>query len=209
MFPTQQIELDLLQRFRWVIALDEVGRGSLAGPVAVGAIRVDFELLARAPAGIRDSKLLGRSRRVELAASIAQWTSPTIGLASVAEIEQLGIVRSLALAARRAIGTPPEESVILLDGNQNWLDTDIGAPVVTLVKADRDCVSVAAASVAAKVARDELMTELAHSHPQFGWEKNAGYSSPQHIAALRQHGATAQHRRSWLTRILEEPDPLF
>ena len=209
MFPTQQTELDLLQRYRWVIALDEVGRGALAGPVAVGAVIVDADLLASAPEGIRDSKLLARTKREALAKQIEDWASPAVGLASAAEIESLGIVQSLALAAGRAIGEPPSDSVILLDGNQNWLDTSIAAPVVTLVKADRDCLSVAAASVAAKVSRDSLMVSLSSVHPGYGWEKNAGYSSSEHIAALRELGPSGEHRVSWLTRILEAPEPLF
>jgi ribonuclease HII len=130
-------------------------------------------------------------------------------MASAEEIESLGIVQSLALAATRAVGEPPVGSVILLDGNQNWLEPSLGVPVITLVKADRDCLSVAAASVVAKVVRDNLMADLAETYPGYGWEKNAGYSSDQHISALRQLGPSIEHRRSWLTRILEAPEPLF
>lgn len=209
MFPTQQTELDLLQRYRWVISLDEVGRGALAGPVAVGAVKVDAELLSCAPAGIRDSKLLTRSRRSQLNREISAWVSPGVGMASAAEIEEQGIVRALGLAATRALESVPDDSVILLDGNQDWLSDRVAVPVQAKVKADRDCLSVAAASVAAKVVRDDLMVWLAESHPGYGWEKNAGYSSAQHIAALRELGPSPEHRLSWLTRILEEPEPLF
>jgi ribonuclease HII len=209
MFPNQQTELALLQRYRWVISLDEVGRGALAGPVAVGAVKVDSALLAAAPVGIKDSKLLSRNRRTQVAAAIESWVRPAVGMSSAAEIESLGILKALSLAATRALEPLPEDCVILLDGNQNWLEQQVAVPVQVRVKADRDCLSVAAASVAAKVARDEFMVQLADHYPGYGWENNAGYSSAQHIAALREFGPSAEHRVSWLTRILEEPEPFF
>ena len=191
---------------RYVIGCDEVGRGAIAGPVAVGLCVVDSGLGAP-PQGLRDSKLLSEKRREELAPLAAGWALySAVGLASSDEVDRFGIVAALGIAGRRALVTLHEagarvrESVVLLDGSHDWLSPALTRPlpVQTRVKADRDCVSVAAASVVAKVHRDRLMIDADAVHPGYGWSGNKGYGSAAHFAAIAELGATDFHRRTWL-----------
>lgn len=226
-----------------LVGMDEVGRGALAGPVAVGACvagRGDF------PSGLTDSKLLSPARRAELFPQVAQWARAlTVGMASAAEVDDLGITGGLRLAGVRALEalarSGVQRPVVLLDGSHDWLSAaedlftgalgdgaDVtaalaggGAPftaapssspnpaahlparlralqlrrVVTHVKADLTCVSVAAASVAAKVARDNLMATLAD--PGYGFAQHKGYGAKTHRQALIRLGASPLHRWSW------------
>ncbi|MDR2378411.1 MAG: ribonuclease HII [Bifidobacteriaceae bacterium] len=187
--------------------MDEVGRGALAGPVCVGVVVVDSATPAP-PDGLADSKLLSPKRRRELAPALVEWGSGrALGWASAEEIDCHGIVAALRLAGLRALSelvSQPE--VIVLDGKQNWLGppADLfaqgeaaGPNVHVKVRADRLCASVAAASVIAKVARDQRMVELAAAHPVYGWEANKGYGAPAHLEALRRFGPCDLHRRSW------------
>jgi ribonuclease HII len=207
-WPTLEVERELVERgFGAVIALDEVGRGALAGPVSVGAVVWTPEQ-GEAPHGVRDSKLVAESKRTELAQSVQAWSVCAVGHAEPGEIDGEGIVGALALAAVRAIrqvwavagfSTPP---VVLLDGSHDWLSRRAKAPVSVVVrpKADRDCQSVAAASLIAKSERDQMMRELAQDFPQFGFDRHKGYGSPAHLQAIRDHGMTPLHRRSFVHR---------
>ncbi len=181
-------------------ALDEVGRGALAGPVLVGAVLYTTECGA-APVGVRDSKLLTPATRERLRPEIEQWVRAWgVGQASASEIDRHGIISALRLAALRAMASLGETpGVVLLDGNHDWLSSDDSKcpEVVTMVKADLRCTSVAAASVLAKVRRDDLMQRLAKRHLVYDWEHNKGYASPKHIEAITMHGVSTQHRRSW------------
>ena len=189
---------------RLIIGMDEVGRGALAGPVAVGVCAIsvadDF------PAGLRDSKLISAQRRVALDPLVRAWGACAVGEASAAEIDELGITRCLGLAGHRALvalhelGVPVAEGVVLLDGKHDWLTPVLNSPlkVVTRIKADQDCGVVAGASVVAKVWRDELMVSLSEQHPEFGWDGNKGYGAATHMAAIAEHGPTDWHRRTWL-----------
>jgi ribonuclease HII len=191
---------------RFVIGIDEVGRGAIAGPVAVGLCVVDVTV-GQHPVGLRDSKMLSEKRRVELAPLTAHWAVHTsVGLASALEVDQIGIVAALGLAAKRGLvalheaGADIAASVVLLDGSHDWLNPALSSPlrVQTRVKADRDCSSVAGASVVAKVHRDSLMIDADSRQPGYGWAGNKGYGSADHFAAIAQLGATDQHRRTWL-----------
>jgi len=191
---------------RFVIGCDEVGRGAIAGPVAVGLCVVERGLGAH-PVGLRDSKLLSEKRREELAPLASGWAlHSAVGLATSEEVDRLGIVASLGLAGKRALvslheaGALLRESIVLLDGSHDWLTPALANPlkVHTRVKADRDCVSVAAASVVAKVHRDRLMIDADARHPGYGWAGNKGYGSAAHFEAIAQLGATDFHRRTWL-----------
>lgn len=203
--PTLEVERELVERgFGAVIALDEVGRGALAGPVSVGAVVWTPER-GEAPEGVRDSKLVAESKRTQLAQSVQAWSVCAVGHADPSEIDRDGIVEALALAAVRAIRQVwatgfPAPPVILLDGNHDWLSRRAKAPVsvVVLPKADRDCQSVAAASLIAKAERDQMMRELAEDFPLFGFDRHKGYGSPAHLQAIRDHGMTALHRRSFV-----------
>lgn len=210
-FPTLEVERDLLSRFKHVIGVDEVGRGAIAGPVAVGVALVSSDQLETLPKSVRDSKLIAESKRDFVAQEVSGWTRTSVGMVSAQEIDLIGITRALARAAVRALESfDLADSVILLDGNSNWLQGEqLSAEVVIRTKADRDCGSVAAASVAAKVLRDRQMRQLHQEFPVFGWESNKGYAAAEHIEALRAHGPSVYHRVSWLGKILTSETQLF
>ena len=205
--PRLTLERRLLREHALVIACDEVGRGALAGPVAVGAAVIDApRSRKRIPQGLRDSKLVPEPRRADVAARAASWVSASaVGWASSAEIDEIGIMRALGLASIRALadlrahGVVPEDAIVILDGNYDYITAAgaTGLRVTPVVKADRDCASAAAASVIAKVARDALMTQLHDQLPAYNWARNKGYASPDHREAIREHGISAHHRASW------------
>ena len=205
--PTLDVEQQLHDGgARFVIGCDEVGRGALAGPVAVGLCVVD-SAVGMHPLGLRDSKMLSEKRREQLAPLTAAWSRySAVGLSSAEEIDRLGIVAALGLAGKRALvslhesGVPIRESIVLLDGSHDWLNPSLVNPVRVhvRVKADRDCSSVAGASVVAKVHRDRLMIAADAATPGYGWAGNKGYGSVEHMAAIATLGATDLHRRTWL-----------
>lgn len=204
-FPTLDFEAELLADYPAVIAIDEVGRGSLAGPVAVGAFLMTREQLAKVPQGLQDSKLIRESKRPELAQRVMTWGRSTVAFVNANEIDQHGIISCLKIAGLNCLEQlAVPEAIILLDGNQNWLEQ---SKVLTRVKADRDCAAVSAASIIAKVRRDSLMIELHEKYPLYDFASNKGYSSPGHIQALRTHGPSEIHRKTWLSKILS--DELF
>jgi ribonuclease HII len=189
-----------------IIAVDEVGRGALAGPVAVGMVVIDTAV-KRIPPGLRDSKLLPEPVREALDPACRRWSlHHAVGLASAAEVDSHGIMRCLGIAGARALsaleeqGAPVYDSTLILDGNHDYLNPALFRPVrvLTRIKADRDCASVAAASIIAKVHRDRMMVANDVIHPGYGWASNKGYSSREHTAALAQLGPSALHRLTWL-----------
>ncbi|MBK5250627.1 MAG: ribonuclease HII [Actinomycetales bacterium] len=206
--PSRRLERELLAADgRLLVAgMDEVGRGALAGPVSVGVVVVDATT-GRTPAGLRDSKLLRPPVREALCAPIRRWcVASAVGHTEAEEIDRFGIIVALRLAGNRALAELSARSfvpdVVILDGSHNWLSPAAGepqgcVPVVTRIKADLTCSVVAAASVLAKCERDALMVARHESHPVYAWADNKGYSAPEHAAALRRHGPTDLHRRSW------------
>lgn len=203
---TSELELALhAEGFEYVVGIDEVGRGAIAGPVMVG-VTVRHRTSPPPPAGLRDSKLLSAARRELLAPQAASWVwCWALGEASADEIDEFGIVPCLRLAAERALAEiwvqlPAEQAVVLLDGTHNWLDGISPAPAAIRVraKADRDCCIVAAASVIAKVERDRRMVLADAAAPVYGWRGNKGYGSAAHFAAIAGHGPHPLHRSSWL-----------
>lgn len=211
--PTLLVETELYATgARCVIGCDEVGRGAIAGPVAVGLCVVDSGV-GTLPAGLRDSKMLSEPRREAIAPLARAWAlHSAVGLASAHEVDRLGITACLGLAGKRALaalyeaGVDIRDSVILLDGSQDWLNPVLSTPlrVHTRVKADRDCGSVAAASVIAKVHRDRLMIDADAELPGYGWSGNKGYGSAGHFAAIERLGPSRLHRLTWL----KTPAPL-
>ena len=176
-----------------VAGVDEVGRGPLAGPVTAAAVRLDPD---RIPAGLDDSKRLRPERRAELAAILLVTADVGIAHASVEEIDSLNILRASHLAMTRAVAAlaePPDH--LLIDGTQLPRGLTIRAECV--VKGDARVLSIAAASIVAKVARDRIMVDLAQQHPGYGWEVNAGYPTKAHRQALLDLGVTPYHRRSF------------
>lgn len=176
-----------------VAGVDEAGRGPLAGPVSAAAVVLDP---ANIPPGLNDSKVLSASRRAVLFDLIHARAAVGLGWASVEEIDALNIRAASLLAMRRAVmalGFAPDAA--LIDGNA--CPEGLPCPGVTLVKGDAKSLSVAAASIIAKVARDRVMAELAKAHPGYGWEVNQGYPTAAHLAALQDMGVTPHHRRSF------------
>lgn len=183
-----------------VFGVDEVGRGPLAGPVTAAATWID---LARLPdtarAAIGDSKALSASRRAQALELCAPHARTFVAWASVEEIDSLNILQASLLAMTRAvrglvdeIGEPVD--FVLVDGNRmpKWPHL-----ARTVVKGDAISLSIALASIAAKQARDAEMIRLAALHPGYGWERNAGYGTAQHLAGIRNLGVTPEHRRSF------------
>jgi len=189
-----------------VIGCDEVGRGPLAGPVVSGLV-VWYPGTTTWPEGLYDSKAITEKRRPAVAAAVTQaFPHHAIGEASAQEVDREGINHALGLAVVRGLhalvaqGVAVGSSVLLLDGSVDYVTQHLPHPlrVVTREKADRDCVSVAAASVIAKVHRDALMVNLAAEYPEYGFDGHKGYGSAAHKEALRTHGLTPHHRASWI-----------
>jgi ribonuclease HII len=176
-------------------AVDEVGRGCLAGGIWAGAVLIlpGTQMIE----GVRDSKQLSALARVRLAGQISAELRVGLGAASVVEIDRLGINEANALALARAVARLGPLDHVLYDGLPIPGFTARVGPCTAIVDGDARCYSIAAASIVAKVARDRLMTRLAARHPGYGWERNAGYGSPEHLTALRVFGPTAHHRVSF------------
>lgn len=176
-----------------VAGVDEVGRGPLAGPVVAAAVILDRR---RVPRGIDDSKKLTRETREALALKLRAGPHViAVGAASVAEIEVLNILNATFLAMRRAVlrlGQQP--GLVLVDGNRA---PPLHLPVRTIVGGDGVSLSIAAASIIAKVVRDRAMLRLGQRYPGFGWHSNVGYGVPAHRQAIATLGPTRHHRRGW------------
>ncbi|MDP5025943.1 MAG: ribonuclease HII [Aquiluna sp.] len=208
-FPSLDLERELLLTHDVVIGIDEVGRGALAGPVASGAFFLTADLLGGMPGDLKDSKLVPEGKRAGLAHEVANWGEARVGLCAAEYIDQRGIMAALKAAVIQTLQVVNYANpVILLDGSHNFL-ADLDIQVVMRTKADRDCGSVAAAAISAKVARDALMVELAKIYPGYGFEENKGYSSQRHIEAIQSSGPSPEHRKSWLTKILADDLLLF
>lgn len=195
--PTLRMERALRRSGDTVVCgIDEVGRGSWAGPVTVCALIAPDEHLR----GVRDSKLLSPRERVDAAVAIREWAVAFgIGHATHDECDELGMTEALRRAAQRALAAVEAQGLvpdrILLDGKHDYLRDQ---RVHTQVKADMTVLSVAAASVLAKVTRDAIMAEEAEHYPAFGFEGNKGYPAPEHKRALTAYGPCGIHRRSWV-----------
>ncbi|MFP7695911.1 ribonuclease HII [Trueperella sp. LYQ143] len=218
-YPDRAIERRLLSQLhqaavgnpktpQFLAGVDEVGRGALAGPASVGIALIDAHTSDEFPQGLRDSKMMTPKARAEIVPQVRQWVRAyAVGHAPASDVNRYGIIGALRAAAGRALEQLADFPIgmVLLDGVHDWWTSDelpIGPqlpaiPVVTQVKADAQCAVVAAASVLAKVARDNLMIEMASHYPGYDWERNKGYSSARHIAGLRELGPSAEHRTAW------------
>ena len=192
MGPDFNFERDAYARgFSRVAGVDEVGRGPLAGPVTAAAVVLDP---ARIPDGLNDSKKLSKKARERLYEEILQVADVSIAHASVAEIEELNILRASHLAMVRALdGLKQPADFALIDGNM--LPRDLKIKALTVIKGDARSQSISAASIMAKICRDCVMLSLAQQHPGYGWETNMGYGSKRHKEALQNIGVTPHHRR--------------
>ncbi|SET77832.1 ribonuclease HII [Oceanicella actignis] len=179
---------------RLVCGVDEAGRGPWAGPVVAAAAA--FPDPAAAPEGLNDSKKLTPARRAALLAALRERALIGVGVASVEEIDRLNILRATWLAMRRAVAALPRApDFALIDGKH--VPDGLPCPSEAVVKGDARSISIAAASIAAKETRDEIMRALARAHPGYGWERNMGYGVPAHREALKRLGVTQHHRRSF------------
>jgi|SRR6056297_526695 len=178
---------------RRIAGVDEVGRGPLAGPVTAAAVVLDP---ARLPEGLDDSKRLSAKRRAELHDAIFAVAEVSIAHASVEEIDMINILRASHLAMERAIaGLSVVPDLALIDGNM--IPRGLMVPAQAVIKGDGKSLSIAAASIVAKITRDRMMWDLAQQFPGYGWETNAGYPSKSHREALQNIGLTPHHRRSF------------
>ena len=182
-----------------ICGVDEAGRGPLAGPVCAAAVILPRDL--EIP-GLTDSKKLTDKKRRELFPIIKeQAVAYGIGFASEQEIDEINILQATFLAMQRAIDQlEGKADLALIDGNRQ---KDFGLPAVTVVKGDSLSASIAAASVLAKVTRDDLMLEMAETYPEYGFEIHKGYGTKAHYEALRKHGASPIHRQSFLKKFYE------
>ena len=192
--PTFEYEYAAQQRgFLRIAGLDEVGRGPLAGPVVAAAAVLDPDNI---PDGLNDSKKLSAKRRDALYDELMDCADISVAQASVEEIDEHNILRASHIAMVRALaGLKSPAEFVLIDGNM--IPRGLNTPSATLVKGDAKSLSIAAASIVAKVWRDRLMVDLAQQHPGYGWERNAGYPTKEHKAGLKSHGVTPHHRRSF------------
>lgn len=175
----------------FVVGVDEVGRGPLCGPVTAAAVRLNPDCI---PEGLADSKALSATKREKLFAQLMEVAEVSIAHASVEEIDSLNILRASHLAMERAIAGLRADYA-LIDGNM--IPKGLGITAEAVVKGDAKSLSIAAASICAKVTRDRLMVDLAQQYPGYGWEVNAGYPTKAHLEALLNLGVTPVHRRSF------------
>ena len=183
-----------------IVGVDEVGRGPLAGPVTAAAVYVDrqkitLDLLTK----IDDSKKISQKKRATVSKQIESIAIIGIGWASSGEIDQLNILEATMLAMQRAISSLRKQIIsdpdyILIDGNKV---PRLDFPSKAIVRGDEKSLSIAAASIVAKNKRDAFMTSLSKLYPGYGWEKNAGYGTGEHLAAIEREGITVHHRRSF------------
>ncbi len=176
-----------------IAGIDEAGRGPWAGPVVAAAVILDRNAV---PPGLDDSKKLSAKRREALFELISEQAQVGVGIGTVAEIDQLNIARANDLAMMRALATLPERpAFVLIDGRH--VPHSINLPARAEIRGDGRSLSIAAASIIAKVTRDRIMAGLAAEHPGYGWETNVGYGTAAHWIGLERLGVTPHHRRSF------------
>ncbi|MGR3718310.1 MAG: ribonuclease HII [Thermohalobaculum sp.] len=191
--PDLTAEVAYASKDATICGVDEAGRGPWAGPVVAAAVVLDR---GRIPPGLDDSKKLTPRRRAALFDAVRASAAVGVGIASVEEIDALDILRANDLAMLRAIeALQPAPGAALIDGNR--VPPGLLCRAWALVGGDGRSLSIAAASIIAKVTRDRIMEELAGAHPGYGWERNRGYGTPEHRAALIRLGVTPHHRRSF------------
>lgn len=190
-------KLELEAALSPIAGIDEAGRGPLAGPVVAAAVILDRERMPRKVArAIDDSKKLNAATREKLALWIADNAVTAVGQASVEEIDQINILQASLLAMTRAVAAlSVMPAFALIDGDK--LPRQLGCPARAVIGGDGLSLSIAAASILAKVTRDRHMAELDQHYPGYGWSHNAGYATPEHRTALLHLGVTPHHRRSF------------
>ena len=195
--PDFSLEVSARSKGYSIIAgVDEAGRGPWAGPVVAGAVVLNLKILESLNfLEIDDSKKLSVSKRQKIFELLPSYASIGTGIAQVTEIDKMNILKASLLAMERAISDlPTKPDYIFVDGNKL---PDLPCPGEAIVKGDRLSISIAAASIVAKVTRDKIMTDLAQDYPGYGWERNSGYGTAEHKKALDQFGVTEHHRMTY------------
>lgn len=204
--PTFEIEDRMADGLRGAICgVDEAGRGAWAGPVVAGAVILNPNCT---PAGLRDSKTISEPRREKLSAALWSLARIGVGVVEVPELDKLGVGKATYLAMQRAVANLPiRPAGAIIDGL--YAPILPGIETVTVVKGDSKSLSVAAASIVAKVARDRIMRGLAEEFTVYGWDRNKGYGAKGHSDALATHGVTVHHRTSFapIRKLLEADSP--
>jgi len=186
------VDLSIESNYPGVVAgVDEAGRGPLAGPVVAAAVIIDQNNLIK---GIKDSKKLSKNKREELYVKITQNYVWSIGVVEPKEIDEINILEATKKACVLAVeGLIKEPSVVIVDGNMKFSDQRF----VSYIKGDDRSISIAAASIIAKVTRDRMMELLHQEFPYYFWAKNSGYGTKEHISAIEKYGTSIHHRLSF------------
>ncbi len=174
-----------------VAGIDEAGRGSFAGPVVAGAVIVNTNNIIN---GIKDSKKLSKKKREELYLAITNNYIWSVGIVSSAEIDQINILEATKKACKLAANSlTTKAEIIIVDGNMKFDDKRF----ISIIKGDDKSISIAAASIIAKVTRDRIMVQLGQKFPYYKWHKNSGYGTEEHRKAIKDHGLSEHHRKSF------------
>ena len=191
------MDLVIESNYQGIIAgVDEAGRGPLAGPVVAAAVIVDQDNLIE---GIKDSKKLSKSKREELYTKITEHYLWAVGVVSPKEIDEINILEATKKACVLAVeGLITEPAVVIVDGNMKFNDHRF----VSYIKGDDKSISIAAASIIAKVTRDRMMDLLHTEFPNYNWAKNSGYGTREHISAIKKYGSCVHHRASFKVKVL-------
>lgn len=198
------IDYSKYQQYNNIIGVDEVGRGPLSGPVVACAFLLDKK--QKLPEGIQDSKKIAKKKRAEIAKYLTKNFKYALGIVSNIKIDEINILNATMQAMKEATSNlikdhAIHETPILVDGRDNPFAA-IYPLSEAIIKGDSKSEAIACASIIAKVYRDDLMEKLALQFPQYSWEKNAGYGTKQHIAAIKENGITQYHRKSFLKKLI-------
>ncbi|GAE91648.1 ribonuclease HII [Gracilibacillus boraciitolerans JCM 21714] len=197
------IEMSRFEQQLWqkniisIVGVDEVGRGPLAGPVVVAAVVLpkDFKLL-----GLDDSKKVPKKRELFFRYITTHAVEYSIGIVEAAEIDQINILQASKKAMYIAIEKLSSVDYVLIDAVHL---EQLRVPSMAIIKGDQKSISIAAASIVAKVTRDQIMADIHNDYPQYGFNKNSGYGTKQHLEAIQQNGLTSYHRRSFLKSYID------
>jgi ribonuclease HII len=185
------LEIERAYGGKIIVGVDEAGRGPLAGPVVAAAVIVDQNNIIK---GIRDSKKISKKKREILYDQIINSYKYAVGVVSPAEIDQINILQATIKACKMSVsGLSIEPEIVLVDGNMKFDDTRF----YSIVKGDDKSLSIAAASIVAKVTRDRIMEQLSSEFPNYSWVKNSGYGTSDHLEAIKKFGRTKHHRVSF------------
>lgn len=206
--PNLDFESQLWKQYRYIAGIDEVGRGALAGPVVTAAVVLPTHFSSQLLPNINDSKLLTSNKRLQLAQLISQHAIYTsINTTSVSIINRLGINKAIFISMRKSLKQLPHCDHVLVDGYRIPHLPRLSNHQTPIIKGDSISISIAAASILAKVYRDHLMDQLHLQIPHYFWNQNKGYGTTKHAQALQQYGPTQYHRHLFIRKIFKPQNP--